>query len=448
MKRYSGIVALTVALSVSAGALPALAQYANEFTPAKLVRQGTTTHDIAGSGKVIVQVQVNADGSHKVVKIISSTNPGDNAAAMEIAQSSTYRPAHKGTTATAAFYDFTLRFNGKSVAQTDTGGEMSSSAAAVAALIRQKNYAEAKSRAQAGLASSPDDATLREMLGVAAYNSGDEATAAQAFDKVPTIGKQFQPAAASAFASAAVKLADTDPALALTYAQKAYAIDPNTNSRFALGVAQLANKQNAEALTTLKAAHESAIRDSSLNAQAKSNIDAQLMTAYLANNDPAGAQALAAEIKQLDPSSPVAARVMGNTYLRTGIDDANAKNYTEAIVQFDKAAQQGDTQVSVTAYTQAAFAYAKMPKPDFKTMQSYADKALALEPNNPEANFAEGISLTGQWVAAQTDAAAKKKALDALNKADALAKQANNTALVAAIESFIKQSNIAATPAK
>ena len=100
-------------------ALPAAAQYANEFFPAKLLKQGETSVGIAGTGTVVVQVQVNADGTHKAIKVIKSTNAGDNAAAMDIAQNSTYRPAHRGTTPVPAFYDFTLKFNGKSVASSD-----------------------------------------------------------------------------------------------------------------------------------------------------------------------------------------------------------------------------------------------------------------------------------------------------------------------------------------
>ncbi len=42
--------------------LAASAQYSNEFTPAKLIKQGTTNKSVAGSGTVIVQVQVNPDG--------------------------------------------------------------------------------------------------------------------------------------------------------------------------------------------------------------------------------------------------------------------------------------------------------------------------------------------------------------------------------------------------
>ena len=197
MKRISGIAAFA-AVGFLWASLPAGAQYANEFSPAKLLKQGTTSMNIAGSGTVIVQVQVNADGTHKAIKVIKSTNSGDNDAAMDIAQNSNYRPAHRGETPVTAFYDFTLKFNGKSVASSESegGGEatsLSPAAESVANLIRAKNYDGAKAKAQSLLVSSPDDQSLRQMLGVAAFDAGDVTTAAEAFDKVPTVGKQFQP---------------------------------------------------------------------------------------------------------------------------------------------------------------------------------------------------------------------------------------------------------------
>lgn len=229
------IAASSAALLFALGQLPALAQYSSEFTPAKLLQQGKTSTSIAGSGTVVVQVQVNADGSHKAIKVIRSTNSGNNAAAMEIAQSSSYRPAHRGSTPVTSFYDFTLRFNGKLVVQnaTDeggsapTGGSVSPEASQVAALIRRGDYAAAKSKAQAELLNSPGDESLRQMLGIAAYNSSDFTTAAEAFDKVPSIGSQYKPIAADSLATAAVKMAQDNPTQALAYAQKAVTLNVN-----------------------------------------------------------------------------------------------------------------------------------------------------------------------------------------------------------------------------
>ena len=451
MKRISGI-ALAAAVGFLATSVPAGAQYANEFTPAKLLKQGTTSVGIAGNGLVIVQVQVNADGSHKAIKVIKSTNSADNAAAMDIAQNSSYRPAHRGSTPVTAFYDFTLKFNGKSVVSSEEGGgggggsptNLSPAAQSVAALISAKNYSAAKSKAQSELLSSPNDDSLRQMLGIAAFDAGDVTTAAAAFDKVPTIGKQFQPAASASFASAAVSLADSNPSQSLTYAQKAVALDPSTNSRFALGTAQLANKQYSDAVTTLKAVRSSAMNDPKISKAAKVNIDARLMSAYLATGDSQGAQTIAGEIKQLDPSSTLPGRVLGNTYLKMGVDAASAQKYDDAFKYYDMAAAQGDPEVAVTADTEAAFLITKTQKPDFKKMQAYADKAIAAKPDDAQANYAEGIALTGQWAQSHDDAQ-KKKALDALNHADSLAKAAGNEALALSIETFIKN-NLASTP--
>ena len=74
--------------------------------------------------------------------------------------------------------------------------------------------------------------------------------------RLATIGSQFRPIAARSFAAAAVKEARSNPTQALAYAQKAVALDSGPNSRFALGVAQLANNDSAAALVSLKAAHD------------------------------------------------------------------------------------------------------------------------------------------------------------------------------------------------
>lgn len=426
----------------------AAAQYSNEFTPAKLLQQGKTTHDIAGSGTVVVQVQVNPDSSHKVVKVLRSTNSGDNAAAMDIAQSSSYRPAHRGTTPVVSFYDFTLKFNGKAVVNTPTegegggvpssGGSVSPAAGQVAALIRQHQYSAAVSKAQGALMNSPGDESLRQMLGIAEFDSGNVTGAAAAFDKVQNIGSQFKPIAAASFARAAVSTASSNPTQALTYANKAMALEPGANSRFALGVAQLANNQNAEALASLKAAHDAELSDRSLATSSKVNLDQELMRAYIANNDSAGAQQVAAEIKRLDPSSNAGSEAMGGSLLTAGVTAFNNKDYTTALADFDQAAASGSPDVAFQANVLAAKAIGNGTKPDYKRMQAYADKALAIKPNDPNANFAEGIALTGQWFGDHNDNT-KKAASAALAKADQEAKDQGDEGLALQIESFTKK---------
>jgi tetratricopeptide (TPR) repeat protein len=446
MNQSLRVLSIAAAALFAVGQIPALAQYANEFVPAKLIKEGKTSTTIAGSGRVVVQVQVNADGSHKVTKIISSTNSADNAAAIEIANSSTYRPARRGTTPITAFYDFTLRFSGRTVVQSSSGSSgvslsgasLTPAASQVAALIRAHQYAQAKSKAQMELLSSPGDDSLREMLGVASYDAGDFAAASAAFDKVATIGAPFRSAAAQSFAAAAVKGATDNPEQSLAYAQKAVALAPDTNSRFALGVAQLANNDSAAALASLKAAHDMAMADSKIPLASKVNIDAELLQAYLANNDVQDAQGIAAQIKQLDPSSTAGARAMGASLLKSGQAAAVAKDTATALRDYDQAAALGDPTIAVTANVLAAFAISQGAKPDYKRMQSYADKAIALQPDNPQANFAEGIALTAQWSSSHDDGT-KKRATDALAKADQQAKAQGNEALALQIETFVKQ---------
>jgi tetratricopeptide (TPR) repeat protein len=262
--------------------------------------------------------------------------------------------------------------------------------------------------------------------------------AAAAFDKVSTISSQFRPAAAASFAEAAVKVAQSNPTQSLSYAQKAMSLDPSANSRFALGVAQLANGDNAGAVASLKAAHDASMSNPKIPVNSKVNIDTELLQAYLANHDTADAQAIAAQIKQLDPSSTAASQAVGVGLIKSGQAALDAKDYATALSDFDKAAATGDPTVAVTADTQAALAVSQTPKPDYKRMQAYAESALAIQPNNALANFAEGIALAGQYNSNHDDGT-KKRAIAALDKADQQAKTDGNIALSLQIESFEKK---------
>ena len=438
MKRFSRIVASASVAAFVFAATPAMAQYANEYSPAKLIQQGKTSKDIAGSGTVIVQVQVNADGSHKVIKVIKSSNAGDNDAAMDIAQNSSYRPAHQGAKVITAFYDFTLKFKGKSVSNTGSTGE----SAGVEGLIRSQHYAEAKTRAQAALLANPADDHMRQLLGLATFYNNDYAASAAAFERVGSITKQFQPVAAQAFASAAISGSDSIAAQSLTYAQKAVSLGGGNTAQLALGVAQLANGQKAAGLETLKGVHAKLWADSKTDNKVKMGVDSRLLNAYLLNNDSTGAQSIASEMKSLDASSTVPSRVMGNYYLKLGGDALQAKSYTEALKNFDLAVQNGDSEVAVTANTQAAFTLlSATDKPDGAKVKGYADKALAIKPDSAQANYAEGVAYVLLWSNSHKDDD-KKQATMYLNKADGLAKAQGDTALALQIETFIKNNNL------
>ena len=411
---------------------PAFAQYANEFSLAKVKKQGTTSQTIAGSGQVLVQVQVNADGTHKVIRIISSTNHGDDAAATELAQTATYTPAHRGTKPVSSFYDYTLKFNGKSAAAASdaTGGSASTK---VDALIRAGKYSDAISEANNGLANSPNDANLQVLLGIAQYYSGDKIAAAQSFDKVPAISKQFANLAAAAYADAAVQSSMKDPAQSLSFAQKGMTYGTGANNQFALGVADIANDKYADGIAVLKP-----LRANAADPELKKAMDRQLLTAYLGNNDPDDANTIAAEMKQLDPTGNAAAVAIGNYYLNKANAAMQAKDYPTALSAYDQVVNSTDTQVSVTANTGAAFASMQGAKPDYNKAKGYALKAVQGAPDNPEANFAVGLAYQGIYVSSSHGDGDKQTALTYLKKAEDAAKAAGNDRLASQIDKQIQ----------
>ncbi len=427
----AGIVAL-----VSSVVAPAQAQYANEFSTAKVTKQGTSSHGIAGNGIVVVQVQVNADGSHKVIKILRSTNSANNAAALDLAASATYRPAHRGRKAVVSFYDYTLKFTGKSVAAIGDMGALAS----IRALIRTGKYAGAKTKATAYLAAHPGDNQGQQLLGLADYYGGDNAGAAAAFNGVAKIDKAYRPVAAHAFAGAAVAIAQTDSLTSLSYAQKAYALDGSSNSAFALGIAQLNSGDALGAVGNLKKARDAAFAASTTDKQSKINLDVALMQAYLKLGDVANATTIGNDIKTLDPTSKAPARAIGNSYLSAAVASEQSGDYTGAIPSLDQAAAAGDPDIAVTAYSRAALDLARATKPDYVKVKAYADKAIALKPDDALANYVEAVAMAGQWAYISHKDADKTAAKDYANKALAYAKAANNTQLAGVIDSFIKGS--------
>ena len=442
MSRNNRVAATALTLAaVAAFGLPASAQYANEYIPAKMTHQGKTSQSIAGSGTVIVQVQVNANGSAKAIRVIKSTNAGNNAAAMDIANHSSYRPAHRGKTPVTAFYDFTLKFKGKSVVSNASGGGgMTGKAGSIDSLIRAGKYEQARSAAQSALASNPSDPMLNSELGASEYFLSNYPEAAAAFDKVPNISKEFSKVAAQSYSLAAGKLAQSNPQQAVAYGKKAVAMSPTGGAYYALGVAELNAGDAQSSVTDLKKARDLAFADPKTDAKTRVAIDSALLQAYTKAGDSANAQATADEIKKLDPNSDAAAIVMGNQYMNQGNDDSKAGKHADAIVAYEKAAQVGGPKVAVTAYAAAALEQSRLDKPDYSKMKGDADKALAIAPSDPLALFAEGISLYGQYVqGGSSDASLKTKAVDTLNKAKASAQAAGNFSLSLNIENFMKQ---------
>ena len=154
MKASARLGAAVAAFGFVFAALPAAAQYANEFVPAKMIKQGTTSQPIVGSGQVKVQVQVNADGSHKVIKVDSSTNSGDNAAALEIAQTLQLPSRSPGNDAGSLVLYVRVQVQrqvaggaGRRLRRISGGGGGSAASAQIERRFARGNYAQAKTSA-------------------------------------------------------------------------------------------------------------------------------------------------------------------------------------------------------------------------------------------------------------------------------------------------------------
>src|SRR5579862_2959836 len=128
------------------------------YTPPRLVSRANSVVEPAGSGHVLVQVQVNADGSFKVLRVIHSTNPGDDAAALDIAKHSKYAPALRNGKAARSLFDFEVVFGEEAV---------SGVGAQIAAMLHQNDYNGAKAAATQALAQNPDNKLVQAQLGVA-----------------------------------------------------------------------------------------------------------------------------------------------------------------------------------------------------------------------------------------------------------------------------------------
>ena len=436
MNRSSRVAVAAGIVAFALSFVPAQAQYANEFSPAKRLAAGTTSQPIGGKGMVIVQVQVNPDGSHKAIKIIKSTNPANNKAAMELAQSATYRPAHRGSKAVVSFYDYTLKFTSKGLAAdaTDSGA-----LGQIRALIRSGNFPTAKSKAATYVLSNPGDSQGRILLGLADYYAGDIPGSAAAFAAVPSIDKKFQVVAAQSFAGAAVKIAATNPSLAFSYGTKAYALDKSTNSLFALGVAQLNSPgKAADAVVSLKKARDDAFAMKTTNLSSKINLDSALLSAYQKVGDTANVQVVANEIKTLDPSSKLPGAILGNAFLEQARTQRTAKNWNAAVALYDQAAAAGNPDVAVTADAEAALTLQSVEKPDYAKVKAYADKALAIKSDDALANYAEAVAYTGIYYTGGKKDADKASANSYAAKAIQYARAAGNEALALAVESFVK----------
>ncbi|MBV9438662.1 MAG: energy transducer TonB [Candidatus Eremiobacteraeota bacterium] len=377
-------------LAVAAAPLAVSAQTAQFYSPPKVTSMGSPSSAIVGNGTVQLQVFVHKDGSIGAIKVEKSTNHGDDAAAVEIARSSKYKPGERDAKPIDAFYTFRIKFSGSSFSA-DTGST-SGDVNQANALIRAGKYAEARTALQTYLAGHAGDKDAEALLGVADAYLNDASDATAAFDAAGTIPDRFKTVAAKAYTDAAVdalKARKNDEAIAL--ADKALALQQSVNTLFVRGTAYANEQKYQQGLADLEKAKAEATSGHA-DASTLNLIDSGLVSAYLLGGQSDKGLALAADLKRRDPSN-------------TRVDDALAAYYNQ---QASQAVQGGKRDQAVSLleagakavpsraaimYDQAANVLASDKTPDWKRVKAEADKALAVAPTDAVANFIAGVSL-------------------------------------------------------
>jgi len=397
------------------------------------VQRGTATSGAAGAGTVVVQVLVNKDGTFKVQRVIRSSNHGDDAAALEIAKTSKYRPATRGTTPQTSFYDFTLNFTGAGVASDGASEPAAAGVEQYTRMIVAGNYSAAQTGLKTYIAAHPDDAKAELELGVATADLGQPLDAIAAFDKAGTIPPDMTAVAGKAYNdAAAADLKANDNTAAVAAAKRAVELAPGFFTYNTLGFTELSAAMYDAAAADLEKARSLGAADKSIKPSERAKVDGNLISAYLAVGKPDSAKPIAAEAKQLDPTETGSQTAFANYDVKIAQADAAAGKQVDAAALYEQAAELVPAQAA-GLYGSAAVALLNAKSNiDYGKVKAYADKGLAVDPDDVLSNFAAGIALANT-------PGKSEAALPYLNKADAGAKKANNTSLASAIENAIKQ---------
>jgi Tfp pilus assembly protein PilF len=424
---------LSALLAFAVGEFPAyaIAQTAVFYVPPKLASRGSNTTPVGGKGTVTIKVFVHAGGKADVPSAVAkSTNHADDAAALEIARSSTYKPASKDGKPADAYYTFVLNFTGSgalSEAQSETSN---STLQQVAILERNGNYAGAKAQLATYLQSKPDDGEANLLKGVAEAFTDDFSAAAAAFDKAGTIAPKYRTLAGKTYANAAVaalKANDNDGAIA--YAGKAIELTPSAQPYNIRGSAEYAQKKYDAAVTDLEKARDLATAEKADNHQL-AVIETNLTAAYMGAGQSEKGLAAAKEVSRLDPSITQTGDLIAQYYNDKATALVKAGDRKGAADQLDAGAA-AVPKYAVQLYANAATILASDAKPDWKVVKAEADKALAIDPNDARSNYVAGVALANDKNT--------KDALTYLNKAQASAKTGNDADLSKQIDAALKQ---------
>jgi len=383
---FAGLVLTALAALPLAGS----AQTQQFYRTPKVLKLGTASAAVSGTGTVTVKVFIKKDGTPTTAVITKSTNHADDAAALQIAKSATYRPGTRDGVPVDAFYTVALKFNGSSVTTGDTSTAGGLSAAT--ALVRAGKYSDAKTEIAAYLTGHPDDKAAQALLGVADGYLDDTAGAVAAFDAAGTIPENFRVVAAKAYADAAVsalKNKQDDQAIAL--AGKALALQENVNTLFIRGTAYANGQHYPEAIADLEKAKTMAVAGKA-DAATLNTIDSSLATAYMFGGAPDKGLALAQELRRRDPSNTRIDDTLVAYYNQQASAAMKAGKPDQAVALLESGAMALPKRAAVL-YVQAANVLAQGQSPDWKRVKAEADKALAADPNDARANYVAGVAL-------------------------------------------------------
>lgn len=413
-----------------------VSRLAVSHVPPKLLERGTNTTPAAGPGDVVVQVFVKKDGSFTVSRIIKSTNPGNNDAALEIAKSSKYAPAMRGGKPDDEYYDFALAFGGGTAVlgtpppSGAAGGPLASSLAA----IHAGNYDQAKTQLQAYIAAHPSDTQADVLLGVADAFGGDPAGASAAFDKAGTVPDQYKALALQSYekyATSALNAQHYPDAVAAA----GHAIDINpqdADAYYVRGSAYTEMQNYTSAVADLQKAASVAAAGKA-DAKTMLAIDFNLAVAQLNAGQYGEAATSARDIYRDDTDmSAKLDRFAFVAVTNAAIPLANAGKIPDAVSRLESGAAAFPHDAAALT-GEAAYIMATDKKPDWNKIAAEANKALALDPNEGRANFVLGIQ------AAQKND--PKTALDYMNKAKASTDYGSDPGLARQIDDALNKLN-------
>ncbi len=419
---------LLTAVVIAALPLAAVAQSAPADSGPKLLSRGTNATPPAGTGAVTVKVFVKSDGSFTVVDVLKSTNPGDNAAALEIAKSSTYQPAVRNGRHTSEYYDYALAFGG------DTSSIGTGPIATATAAINAGKYDAAKSALATALQANPADTQAEVLLGVADGYSGDAAGAAAAFDKAGPVPDQYKIVALQAYTkNAGDQLDAKNFAGAVTSATAAIALNPqNVQAYYVRGIAGANTHDDAHAIADLQTAYALATAGK-IDPPTAAAIAFNLAIVQFDAGSYADAVASAKLVAQYDPArraqlDPYAAAAYNNS----AIDIAKSGRLADAVARLEAGAADFPA-VAATLTAEAANLMATAKTPNWVQVRAEAVKALGFDANNGRAAYFAGVAASRQ-----ND---KKAALAYMNRAKASPAYRTDAPLAKLIDDALKALN-------